>query len=90
MEDGYIDDFDMERIISAVEEDMDLRPIEKPKVVVQNHESKTGDSHVVNLEESTCTCDDYQFNCKKEANRTGRDRSCKHILFVAFKRAEII
>lgn len=86
MEQGYIDEFDLERIISAVEEDLRLKPIEKPKVVVQNHSKEDPTAHIVNTEQLTCTCEDYDFNCEYEERQIGDNKYCKHIYFVVFKK----
>lgn len=86
MKDGHIDDFDLERIIKAVEEDMQLKPIEKPEVVIRNPHTDSDDSHVVNLNELHCTCKDYSFNCKSERRKTDQPRYCKHIYYAMFKK----
>jgi len=80
MKDGYIDDFDLKRIIKAVEEDLVVKPLEKPEVVVQHHKDDNTTAHVVNLEKLTCTCEDFKFNCKPEEKELGDNKYCKHLI----------
>lgn len=90
MEVGYIDDFDLERIIKAVEEEMEIEPIEKPEVVVKNLDSDSDSAHVVNLNALTCTCDDYEYNCTGRESETQDEKYCKHVFNVVFKRNGLI
>lgn len=86
MESGYIDDFDLKRIISAVEEDLSVSPIEKPEVVVENRTDDEVRGHVVNLKRMDCTCEDYEYNCKPEEEDIGDNKFCKHIYRVVFEK----
>jgi hypothetical protein len=90
MKDGHIDDFDLERIVKAVQEDMEVIPIERPEVIVKNEDSDSDDSHVVNLDDLHCTCSDYTYNCESEAKKTDQPRYCKHLYCVVFKRAGML
>jgi hypothetical protein len=64
MKDGYIDDFDILRVVSAVEDELVIKPIEQPRVVVQNQTGDDTTAHVVNLDTLECTCEDFEYNCK--------------------------
>lgn len=90
MKEGYIDDFDLQRVIRAVQHDMELKPIEKPEVVVEDTDSDSDEAHVVNLERKDCTCDDYEFNCESSSKETNQPRYCKHLYYVAFKKVDFL
>lgn len=83
MKEGNITKHDLERIIDAVEHEMELNPLEKPKVAVQDLESKGDDSHVVDMERLSCTCPDYEYNCDSS-------EYCKHIYTVVFRRHRML
>lgn len=85
-----MDDFDLKRIVKAVEEDLRVKPIEKPKVVVQNHSKDEPEGHVVNLDELTCTCEDYEYNCQSEEKEVGDNKYCKHLFRVIFEKHSMI
>lgn len=90
MEQGYVDDFDLERIIRAIEEEFEVRPIDKPKVLVRRKGDDSDDSHVVNLDRLDCTCEDYIYNCERHENETGDPKYCKHIWHAVFVRAGLL
>lgn len=90
MEAGYIDDFDLKRIVKAVEENLHIRPIEKPEVVVENHDKEEITGHVVNLRRMDCTCDDYEYNCQSEAKDIGDNKYCKHIIRVVLEKHDML
>lgn len=90
MEDGYIDDFDLKRIVKAVEEDLRIKPIEKPKVVVKNHSKEDVAGHVVNLDRMNCTCDDYEYNCQSGEREIGDNKFCKHLYRVVFEKHSML
>lgn len=83
MKEGHIDKFDLERIIRAVEHDMEINPLEKPRVVVKDLDSENGDGHVVNLDRMDCTCDDYEYNCDS-------DQYCKHVFRAVFEKHRML
>jgi len=76
---GTISKHDLERIIDAVEHQMEIKPIEEPRVVIKDTDTDSDTSHIVNLYRLTCTCEDYEYNCKKH-------EYCKHIFHVVFKK----
>lgn len=86
MEHQYIDDFDLKRIVKAVEEDLHVQPLERPEVVVENHSKEEITGHVVNLSRMDCTCDDYEYNCQGEKKDVGDNKFCKHIYRVVFEK----
>jgi len=90
MEHRYIDDFDLKRIAKAVEENLIVKPIEKPKVVVENHDRDEITGHVVNLQKMDCTCDDYEYNCKSEEKDTGDNKFCKHLYRTVFEKHSML
>lgn len=63
MQEGKPTKHQIERCIRAIEHSMELKPLEKPEVVVYDKDSDTGEGHIVNLDEMTCTCKDFEFNC---------------------------
>jgi len=83
MKEGIITKHDLDRIVNAVEHEMKLKPVEKPRVVVKDIESQSDESHIVNLQKLTCTCKDYEFNCKD-------NEYCKHIFRVVFEKHRIV
>lgn len=89
MEEGYIDEFDIKRIVSAVEHDMEIEPIEQPEVIVRDKDG-SGTAHVVNIKALTCSCDDYEYNCRKRTDELADDKYCKHIYRVAFERMRML
>lgn len=90
MESGYIDDFDLKRIISAVEEDLQVEPLEEPRVIVENHTEENPTGHVVNLDNMVCTCEDYEYNCMPEMRNTTDNKYCKHIYRVVFEKHRML
>jgi hypothetical protein len=83
MEPGKIEKIDLKRIMSSVEEEMKIKPIEKPQVLVKSSQSDTGDTHVVDLSGPHCSCKDYEYNC-------GDNNYCKHIYHVVFKKHNML
>jgi len=83
MKSGHIDRFDLERIIKSVEHEYSIDPIEKPKVAVGDEQSDSDSSHIVNIEQLTCTCKDFKFNCDE-------DQYCKHIYRVIFEKHRMV
>lgn len=83
MREGVITKHDLDRIINAVEHEMKIKPIEKPKVVIKDLESESDESHIVNLDKLTCTCKDYEYNCNE-------NQYCKHIYNIVFKKHKMI
>ena len=83
MREGVISKHDLDRIINAVEHEMKLKPIEKPRVVVKDLESESDDSHIVNLEDLECSCKDYEYNCSEHQH-------CKHIFRVLFEKHRML
>jgi hypothetical protein len=83
MKEGTVTKFDLERIITAIEHRMKIEPEEKPKVVVTDLDSDSSDGHVVNLDKLTCTCPDYEYNCRK-------DNYCKHIYRTVFEKHRML
>lgn len=83
MKEGSITKHDLERIIRAVEHDMELHPIEKPEVIVQDKDSDTDEGHVVNIDKLNCTCSDMQYNCSD-------GQYCKHIFYAVFKKHRML
>ena len=83
MKEGLITKHDLDRIINAVEHEMKLKPIEKPKVVVKDLESDSDDSHVVDMEALNCTCSDFKYNCDST-------ECCKHIWRAVFERHRML
>jgi len=79
MIDGVITKHDLDRIVDAVEHEMEVKPIEKPRVVVKDTESDSDDSHMVNIEDLTCSCKDFEYNCNDE-------EYCKHLFHVVFRK----
>lgn len=83
MKSGHIDKFDLERIIKSVEHEYSIEPIEKPRVAVGDDDTDRDDSHVVNLKELTCTCDDFKYNCDE-------NQYCKHIYRTVFEKHRMV
>lgn len=83
MKQGKITKFDIERIIRAVEHELKVKPLEKPRVVVKDLDTEGDEGHVVDLDKLECTCDDYEYNC-------GEHQSCKHIHYAVLVRAGLI
>lgn len=83
MRQGHISKHDLERIIDGVEHEMIITPLEKPRVRVNDLDSDSDDAHVVNLDELSCTCPDYEYNCTER-------EYCKHIYAVVFKKHGMI
>jgi methyl coenzyme M reductase subunit D len=83
MREGKITKHDLERIIDAVEHEMEVEPLDKPRVAVSDLESESDDSHVVDIQTLTCTCPDFEYNC-----RSGQ--YCKHIYSVVFRRHRML
>ena len=73
----------LERMRKAVDNDMELKVEEKPNVVVRDHTTDGGNGHVVNLERTDCTCEDFEYNCQN-------GEFCKHIWYATFKRAGMV
>jgi len=73
----------LERMRKAVDNDLELKIQERPKVVVTDHTTDSGSSHVVNMDKAECTCDDFEYNC------THRE-FCKHVWYATFKRAGMV
>jgi hypothetical protein len=90
MEHQYIDDFDLERIVKAVEEDLHIKPIERPEVVVKNYSKDEPTGHVVNLDRMECTCKDYEYNCKPTAKEIGDNKACKHLYRVVLEKHDML
>lgn len=83
MREGKITKHDLERIIDAVEHEMEVEPLEKPRVAITDLESKSDDSHVVDMQTLTCTCSDFEYNCNS-------GQYCKHIYSVVFRRHRML
>ena len=83
MREGVISKHDLDRIINAVEHEMELKPVEKPRVAVKDLESDSDDSHMVNLDYLSCTCKDYKYNCSEH-------QYCKHVFRVLFEKHRMI
>lgn len=83
MKQGHITKFDLDRIITAVEHEMEINVLEQPELVVKDLDSETGEGHVVNLEHMDCTCEDYEYNCDP-------DEYCKHIFRAVFEKFRMI
>lgn len=83
MKDGYVDEFDIKRIIKSVEESFDIHQIEKGKYAMSSKDSS--DSHITDLVSLHCTCKDYKYNCKGEESIDGDEKYCKHIYRAIFE-----
>lgn len=83
MKEGEPTKHQLERIIRAIEHEMEIRPLEKPEVVVQDITSDSGDGHVVNLEKLRCSCSDFEYNCEP-------GEYCKHIWRAVFEKHRMI
>jgi len=85
MKEGLITKHDLDRIVNAVEHEMELKPVEKPRVVVKDLESKSDESHIVNLEKGniSCTCKDWKYNCKE-------GEYCKHCFRAMFEYFKLV
>jgi hypothetical protein len=83
MKEGLVTKHDLDRIVNSIEHEMEIKPVEKPRVVVKDIESDSDDSHIVDLESLTCTCKDFEFNCNDS-------EYCKHIFHVIFKKHRMI
>ena len=83
MKEGNPTKHQLERIIRAIEHEMEIRPLEKPEVVVQDKDSDSGDGHIVNLDKMTCTCHDFDFNCEN-------GEYCKHLFRAVFEKHRMI
>jgi len=83
MKEGYIDEFDIKRIVKAVEETFKIEQIEKGKYVISNEDST--DDHVTDLVSLHCTCKDYKYNCKSKESKTEDEKYCKHIYRAMFE-----
>lgn len=90
MERGYIDDFDLERIIRAVEEDLEIQPMDYPEIVVRNTTEDEPTGHVVNLDDLVCTCPDFEYTCQSEEGNAGDNKYCKHIIRVVFEKHRML
>jgi len=90
MERGYIDDFDLKRIVRAVEEDLGVEPLEYPEVAVKDFSEEDPTGHVVNIENLWCSCPDYEHNCKSEEKNTTDNKYCKHIIRVVFEKHRML
>lgn len=83
MEEGCIDKHDLNRIITAVEHDMIIEPLEKPRLVVKDVDTEGNEGHVVQFEKLECTCEDYTCNCNN-------DQYCKHIYRTVFAKHNML
>lgn len=83
MKQGTITKDDIDRIVKAVEHEMKIKPIDKPKVVVEDIESDSDDAHIVDLGELHCTCSDFEYNCRDGVY-------CKHLIHVVFRKHGLI
>lgn len=83
MKQGTITKDDLNRIVKAVEHEMEIKPIEEPKVVVEDKESDSDDAHIVDLHDLHCTCSDFEYNCIE-------NMYCKHIFHVVFRKHGLI
>lgn len=90
MKEGYVDDFDLMRIVNAIEDELVLKPLEQPEVVVQNHTGDDTTGHIVNLDSMDCTCEDYKYNCKSEMKSTSDNKYCKHIYRVVLEKHRML
>lgn len=83
MKEGLITSHDLERIITAVEHKMEIRPLDKPEVVVKDLDSDSDEGHVVNLDRLDCTCSDFEHNCDSK-------QYCKHIFRAVFEKHRML
>lgn len=83
MREGEPTKHQIERIIRAIEQEMEIEPLEQPEVVVTNLDSDSQEGHVVNLEKLRCSCDDFEYNCDS-------GEYCKHIFRVIFEKHRMI
>lgn len=72
-----------ERITKAVEHEFEWELIEKPKIAVQDLDSDTGESHVVNAKSLLCSCNDFEYNCKE-------GEYCKHLFHLVFRAGNML
>lgn len=85
MEEGYIDKFDIERIVSAIEQEFDVEEIEKGEYAIERIDNGSSETHVVNLKTLHCSCKDYEFNCSPKEKELGDKKVCKHIYHCIFR-----
>lgn len=85
MEEGYIDEFDIKRIVSAIEEKFNLEQIEKGKYKIEHEDGSGSGPHVVDLKTLHCSCDDFEYNCQPKENELGDSKHCKHLYHSMFR-----
>lgn len=85
MKEEHIDKFDLDRIISAVEDKYEVNEVDKSRYKVWNKEKEDPEKHSVNLRTLECTCPDYKYNCQKKERELGDTKVCKHIIHAIFK-----
>jgi|APHM01.1.fsa_nt_gi SWIM zinc finger. len=79
MQQGKATEHQLKRILKSIDNDINIQPIEKPKVVVEDTDSDTDESHIVNIDNLTCTCSDMEYNCSD-------GQYCKHVFHVVFRK----
>jgi hypothetical protein len=83
MQQGKATEHQLKRILKSINHELRIEPIEKPKVIVKDIDSNTDESHIVNIEQLTCTCKDMEYNCSD-------GQYCKHIFHVVFKKHDML
>lgn len=73
----------IERMMRAVQSDMTLHTLDKPRVAITDHTSESGDAHVVNMDTLECLCKDYKHNCNE-------GEYCKHVWYAVFLRVGML
>lgn len=62
----------VKRFKSAISHSMSVVDWDDREFIVEDNDSDTDESHVVNLLDYSCTCEDYMYNCSP-------GQYCKHI-----------
>ena len=90
MQEGNITKHQLERLITAVEHEMDIDPLVEPRVAVTDRDSDSNEAHVVDMDNLTCTCSDYEYNCKPEEDSPSDSKYCKHVFRAVFEKHRML
>jgi hypothetical protein len=77
MKEGTITSHEVERILAAVEHDMDVEVLDENRIAISDNDTDSDSTHIVNLSMLTCSCPDYEYRCNE-------DQYCKHIFRAIF------
>lgn len=77
MKRGEITEHQLERIVKAVNHNIDVTQLYDETYAVSDGDSESEEDHVVHTDDLYCSCGDYEYNC-------GAGQYCKHVYAVVF------